>query len=256
MASSALKKNKNDLGQHFNPADDQYFGMPYWAPNGQFWVQWMNRGEDDLIIYNIDLATGAKTSVYEEKQSTWIDLDDNDRVAFLPSSKGFIVRSDKTGWRHLYRYDMNGKLLNAITQGEYTTGDILKLMKGQSWYISMRAKRTRRGGTYTAPAWMGKTITRLSTGNYSYTGMNISPGGKYFITSYSNISTPATTVVMDMKGKVVRETGNMKGTEYDNYALPKKELVRVKSTDVCFNLPGADYLTRLTLTRIKNTRCW
>ncbi|MBS1563015.1 MAG: DPP IV N-terminal domain-containing protein, partial [Bacteroidetes bacterium] len=39
----------------FNAADDQYFGKPYWTASGQFWVQWMNRGQDNLKIYNIDL---------------------------------------------------------------------------------------------------------------------------------------------------------------------------------------------------------
>ena len=54
----------------FNAADDQYFGMPYWAPNGQFWVQWMNRGEDQSDSFTILILLPAiKQLVYEEQQS-------------------------------------------------------------------------------------------------------------------------------------------------------------------------------------------
>ncbi|MEP6746419.1 MAG: DPP IV N-terminal domain-containing protein [Bacteroidota bacterium] len=221
----------------FNPADDQYFGMPYWSPTGQFWVQWMNRAENHLVIYNIDLANGSKTSVYDEKQATWIDLDDNDRVQFLESGKGFILKSDKTGWRHFYLYDMTGKLTNAITQGDYTTGEIFKVdEKAKLIYFAARKENSARWDLYSA-ALDGRTLNRLSTGNYSYAGMNFSPNGKYFITTYSNISTPNTTVVMDIKGKIIRTAATIKGPEFDNYALPKKELVTVKSADGLFDLP-------------------
>jgi len=55
----SMEDNKT-VWADFNATDDQYFGMPYWAPNGQFWVQWMNRAQNNLIIYAVDLATGAK----------------------------------------------------------------------------------------------------------------------------------------------------------------------------------------------------
>ena len=221
----------------FNAADDQYFGMPYWAPNGQFWVQWMNRGEDQLIIYNINLADGGKTPVYDEKQSTWIDLDDNDRVTFLESGKGFILKSDKTGWRHLYLYDMAGRFINAITTGDYTTGEIFRIdEKSKLVYFNARKENSARWDLYSATL-DGKKIIRLSGGNFSFTGMNFSPNGKYFLTTSSNINTPNTTVLIDNNGKIIREVASIKGPEFDNYALPKKELITVPSADGLFNLP-------------------
>jgi len=230
-------ENNSTTWANFNPADDQYFGMPYWAPDGQFWVQWMNRGQDRLVIYNINLQDGRKTSVYEEQQPTWIDLDDNDRVSFLESGKGFILKSDKTGWRHLYLYDMTGRLINAITTGDYTTGEIFRIdEKAKLVYFNARKENSARWDLYNATL-DGKKITRLSGGNYSFTGMNFSPNGKYFITTYSNISTPNTTVLMDNKGKIIREAASTKGPEFDDYALPKKELITVPSADGLFNLP-------------------
>ena len=221
----------------FNAANDQYFGKPYWTPAGQLWVQWMNRGQDNLKIYNIDLASGHKTELYDEKQSTWIDLDDDDRIEFLENSKSFILRSDKTGWRHLYLYDMNGKLLNAITEGQYTVGLIYKIdEKTKQVFFAARKENSARWDLYSA-SFDGKKLTRLSIGDYSYTGMLLSPGNHYFITTYSGINTPSAQVLMDTKGKIIRELSSVKGPGFDNYMLPKKELTRVKSTDGLFDLP-------------------
>ncbi len=230
-------ENTKTVWADFNAADDQYFGKLYWTPSGQLWVQWMNRGQDNLKIYTIDLAGGAKAELYDEKQATWIDLDDDDRIEFLESGKGFILKSDKTGWRHMYLYDMSGKLLNPITQGDFTVGDSYKIdEKAKLVYFKARKENSARWDLYSA-SLDGKKLTRLSTGSYSWNGMAISPNNSYFISTYSNIATPSTQVVMDMKGNIIRESGSIKGASFDAYALPRKELVRVKSDDGLFDLP-------------------
>ena len=93
----------------FNEKNDQYFGTPYWSPTGKLLVQWMNRDQNNLKIYDIDLATGKKKEVYDESQKTWIDLDESDRIEFLPSGKGWVIKSDKDGWENLYLFDSDGK---------------------------------------------------------------------------------------------------------------------------------------------------
>jgi dipeptidyl-peptidase-4 len=221
----------------FNEKDDQYFGTPVWTPTGQLWAVWMNRGQDNLKIYNVDLISGAITEVYDEKQTTWIDLDRGNRIQFLPGNTGFIMRSDKSGWEHYYLYDMKGKLVNQITNGDFSCGAIYKIdEKTKTIYFGARKENSARIDLYSA-SFDGKKMTRLSFGEYSFVGMSISPNNKYFATAYSNISTPTSFAIMDMKGKVVREVANAKGDEFANYALPKKELHRVKSADGLFDLP-------------------
>ncbi|MBI3765426.1 MAG: DPP IV N-terminal domain-containing protein, partial [Ignavibacteriales bacterium] len=93
----------------FNEKDDQYFGTPFWTPKGdELWTQWMNRRQDDVKIYSIDLRTGAKREVYDERQSSWVDWFDD--IHFLKDNKGFIIKSDNDGWAHCYLYSMDGKL--------------------------------------------------------------------------------------------------------------------------------------------------
>jgi len=221
----------------FNPSDDQYFGPPAWSPNGDFWIQWMNRGQDSLIIYKLDPATGAKNQVYAETQKTWIDLDDNNRFEFLPSGKGFMVKSDKDGWENLYLYDLNGKFVNQVTTGSFWGTNIHKIdEKAKQVYLTARKQNSARYDLYRV-GLNGTGLTRLTFGEYSHDDIHLSPGGKYFITSYSNVNTPTTMALVDAKGRILRELGNIKGEQFANYRSPKTEIIRVKSADGLFDLP-------------------
>jgi dipeptidyl-peptidase-4 len=221
----------------FNEKDDQYFGPIIWTPGNKLWVQWMNRGQDNLKIYNVDLSTGAKNELYDEKQSTWVSLDMGSRVQFLPGNNSFLLKSDKTGWLQIYLYDLNGKLLSQPTNGEYTVGEVFKIdEKAKMIWFAARKENSARWDLYSA-SFDGKKLTRLSFGEYSFSGMNISPDNKYFITSYSNTATPTRMALLDMKGNIVRELGDSKGSEFTEYDIPRREIVRVKSADGLFDLP-------------------
>ena len=113
----------------FNEKDDQYFGLPYWMPDGKsLLVQWMNRKQNELKIWQVNPSDGSKKLFLNETQKTWINLDDEGRrITFLANGKGFIYRSDASGYDHLYYYDMSGKLINAITSGNYTVTDVHRI---------------------------------------------------------------------------------------------------------------------------------
>lgn len=230
-------ENGNTAWADFNPKEDQYFGTPVWAPNGQLWVSWMNRGQDQLKVYSVDVNNGAKSLVYEEQQKTWIDLDDTDRFEFLASGKSFILRSDASGWRHLYLHDMTGKRLATLTSGDYTVGEIFRIdEKAKRVYFAARKENSARTDLYSV-GLDGQKMIRHSFGDYSFRGMQIAPDNKSFITSYSNLATQPKMALVDMKGKLIRELGDATGADAGTYALPRKELVRVKSADGLFDLP-------------------
>jgi dipeptidyl-peptidase-4 len=61
----------------FNEKEDQYFGLPYWKPDGStLLVQWMNRLQNELKIWAVAPENGSKKSFLTETQKTWINLDD------------------------------------------------------------------------------------------------------------------------------------------------------------------------------------
>lgn len=228
----------NIIWSNFNENDDQYFGLPYWRPDGKaLWVQWMNRGQDSLIVYEINENNGSKKPVYTEIQKTWISLDDmGKRITFLQDGRHFIIQSDHTGWNMLYLYDMNGQLINPITKGEYTVTEINHIdEKNQIIYFTCRKDNSTCFDLYKIN-FDGKGLQRLTFGNYNHT-VNMSPKGSYFLTTYSNVSTPGKMALMNNRGKIIKEMGDAKGKNFDNYNISKTEIVRVKSEDGLFDLP-------------------
>ncbi|HSN59831.1 MAG TPA: DPP IV N-terminal domain-containing protein, partial [Ferruginibacter sp.] len=229
----------NTTWSDFNEKDDQYFGMPFWKPDGSaLLVQWMNRKQNQLKIWEVNPATGSKTPFYTEEQKTWISLDDNDRIQFLENGKGFILQSDASGWNHLYHYDMNGKLINAITEGKYTVTSLNKVdeKKGIVYFTARSRENTAHADFYKVNL-NGKKLQRLSFGDYTHMISSVSPDGSYFVTNYSNAGTPPRSALVSNTGKIIKELGNSKAAEFENYALAKTEIIRVKSDDGLYDLP-------------------
>ncbi len=220
----------------FNSETDQYFGMPQWTEDAQLWIPWMNRDQDTLIQYAVD-ADGTKKQVYLEHQATWISLKDTDRLNFLPEGQGFIVKSDKDGWENLYLYDKNFRLVNQITKGNYWGTSILKIdLKQKQVYFTARKESTTRFDLYRT-SFDGRSVKRLSRGNYDYRDAEVSPSGKYIIATYSSLTTPPVMVLINNNGKVIREIANSKTKDLDQYFVSKPVLKTVKSADGIFDLP-------------------
>ena len=223
----------------FNEKDDQYFGMPYWKPDeNTLLVQWINRLQNNLIIYEVNPTTGGKKEFYTETQKTWIDLDDNDRIQFLKNGKGFILLSDATGWKHIYYHGMDGKRINAITEGKFTITDVNYVdEKNSIVYFTARSKENSATRDYYKVNLNGKKLQRLTFGNFNHNFINVSPNSEYFITTYGNSSTPNKMTLVNNNGKIIKELGDAKGAEYDNYNVAKTEIIRVKSDDDLYDLP-------------------
>lgn len=220
----------------FNAADDQYFGQPLWTPSAQLWVQWMNRGQNNLKIYNVNAVNGTKTEIYDEKQKTWIDLDEANRVQFLSGDR-FILKSDKDGWENLYLYNANGRLLNAVTSGNFWGTEILRIdEKNKVLYFRARKENSTRFDIYRVNL-DGREVKRLSFGNFTHDQVSVSPMPKYLITTYSNAATPPAMAILDVQGRLIRQVANSKGPDFEGYNLPNTSLVRVKSADSLFDLP-------------------
>jgi dipeptidyl-peptidase-4 len=217
--------------------EDQYFGQPLWTPSGKnIWIQWMNRGQDNYKLFDIDIHTGKKTEIYSETQKTWIDIDKDNRINFLPSGNGAIIISDKSGYSHLYLHSKDGSPVNQITRGDFTVLDIVRIdEKNNTVYFTCFNDNIGCTDFYKV-SFNGKNLQRLSFGGYTHR-ISLSPNAKYFVSVYSNSLTPPVTALYDTKGKFVMELGNSRNEQNEIYEWPKTEFITVKSDDGKYDLP-------------------
>jgi dipeptidyl-peptidase-4 len=221
----------------FNEKDDQYFGTPYWSfDSSNMMVQWVNRGQDNLKFYSVDPLTGKKKEVYDEKQSSWVDLDYSGRIEYLKDNKHYILKTDKSGWAHFYLYTLAGKLVNPITSGKWQVISLLKVDEQHKvLYFTAKKEASTRTDLYRIDL-NGKNLKRLTFGEYNHL-VELSPSGKFFVTTYSNVSTPFKRALVDNTGKIIKELGDSKSADFNQYAFGKTEMITIP-TDDGYNLPA------------------
>lgn len=209
---------------------DQYFGKPFWTPDGKsLWMQWMNRDQNDIRIDAVNPDNGQVKKVYEEKQKTWVDWFDD--LFFLNNDNGFLLISDKSGWRHIYHLDMNGRQKAQLTGGAFTVTDIAAFDKqNEVVYFTARKENSARTDLYRL-RMKGRYINRLTQGEFNNI-VSVSPGFTSFIATASNVNTPLKmTVNNTVEGKELKQLFDAKGADFTKYDFARTEFVRVKTAD-------------------------
>ncbi len=103
---------------------DIYLTRVTWLPGGKrLSYQWMPRSQQTLELRLVDAATLKQRVLVTENSDTWIDL--NDDLRFLPGGKQFIWGSDRSGYHHLYLYNLDGTLAHAISAGNWNLDGVL-----------------------------------------------------------------------------------------------------------------------------------
>ncbi len=85
-------------------------------------VYWMNRHQDDLKLLATNAASGQSKLLYEEKNKYFVEI--NDDWWFLKDGKNFLFTSEMDGYRHLYRYSLDGKTKLQLTKGNFEVTDV------------------------------------------------------------------------------------------------------------------------------------
>ena len=221
----------------FDPSLDQYFGIPFWGPDSEeFFIARMPRLQNTVDLYAVNAADGTKRHVYNETYKTWLNWIDG--VVFTDNGL-YMAREFETGWQQIYFLSYDGKTFRRLTEGPNWSVAIVRVdeKKGDVYFTAKR-DATVRQALYKVDA-MG-VITALTDPAYNATGVSFSPDGKYFVASYSNVTTPTKVAVFPATGKKLREgrvVADLQGPDYDASRYALGQLVYMTTEDG-FRLPG------------------
>src|SRR6266851_4425196 len=70
-------------------------------------IQRLNRAQNTLDLLIGVTATGKTRTALSEQDPNWVNVSDD--LYFLKDGKRFLWSSERTGYRHLYLYDLDGK---------------------------------------------------------------------------------------------------------------------------------------------------
>ncbi len=221
----------------FDPAQDQYFGIPFWGPDSkEFFIARMPRLQNTIDLYAVNATDGSKRHVYNETYKTWLNWFDG--VVFTDRGL-YMAREFETGWQQIYFLSYDGTEFRRLTDGPNWNVAIVRVdeKKGDVYFTAKRdavAKQAlykvdRKG-----------VITALTDPAYNATGVSFSPDGKYFVASYSNFTTPTKIALFPASGKKIRQgavVADLQGPDYDASKYALGELVFMTTEDG-FRLPA------------------
>ena len=208
---------------------DHYVAWPFWLPDSQaLTFQWMNREQDTLIIYQMNLKDGHLQKIYEEKQPSWVEFLEN--LYFFRDGRGFLVHSDQDGWAHLYLYSPQGKLQRRLTQGEWSVTQILLVDETHNRVFFLGRQNPTTESHLFVVNLDGTGLKKLTTTPGSHRVM-VSPQGSYFIDYFSNVNTPSQVNLYDTRGQLIRKLGDSATKILQEYNLPQKKLLTVPTSD-------------------------
>ncbi len=209
--------------------------IPYLYRMGQsnmMAVAVLNRNQNQFKLYSINVKSNINHLLLNENAENYIDPDNLMAIEF--SSKDFTYLSEKSGYRQLYLYNTNGTLKKQLTSGKqdltaYYGRDTLN----QYFYYQSIDGKPYRKAIYRCDA-KGRQ-SKISTGEGTHRA-DFSSDFRYFVDSYSNVSTPTVHTLRQADGKSVRIIE-------DNSALKEKLASIPHAEKEFFETPAADGTT-------------
>ncbi len=171
----------------------------------------LNRRQNQMDIYMANPRSGVCKLAVRETSEKYIKESAYGSLKFYDGQ--FAYLSDRSGYRHLYLYNLGGQLVRQVTTGNYDVTDFYGYdAKTARFYVASREESPLRKAVYSIDK-NGKS-KKLSAA----TGTNdavFSKSMKYFLNVHSSASQPPVTTLCDNTGRTLT-------TLIDNKSLKEK----------------------------------
>lgn len=221
-----------NISKKINIKDKNDFYIPRikWTNNDDLLViEKLNRHQNklELILHNV--RKNKITTILTEKDDAYIEIHDN--LEFISNDNNFIWTSEKSGYNHIYYYDIKGRLLNKITKGNYDIDQFYGYdnLNNKIFYRSSEASPLRRD-IYSIEI-NGKNKTKISQ-KIGFNDAYFSKNFNFLINEYSNANSPYEFDLIDSKGNFIRniiDNERLKN-ELANSKLSKKEFFKFSNS--------------------------
>ena len=211
--SSAVEMN---LG----PTRDAYLPRIAWLPDGRrLAIERLNRRQQSLDLFLANAETGKTRLLLNESDRYWINLSDD--LYFLKDGKHFLWSSERTGFRHLYLYDIEGKEPTQLTHGEWEVTRLNAVDEAtQKVYFTATEKTPLERHLY-AIHLDGSSMERITQQAGTHV-VRFAPGAKSYADCFSNTTTPPQVSVAETSPETNRDTSRPQETTASNTAIEAK----------------------------------
>ena len=209
---------------------EQYLTVITWNPDSKsVFVGVLNRDQNDLKMNQYNASSGSfMKMLFEEKSDKYVEP--QQQLLFFPNSTtDFIWQSQRTGYNHLFHYNIDRGLVAQLTKGDWLVTDILGFneKKKEIFYTSTQVSPMERH-LYKVD-WTSFKTQRLDQGAGMHAGI-LSKDGNHLYDTYSNATTPRSVNLINTNTSKVKNVLTSENP-LKTYQRPEIKNVTLKADD-------------------------
>lgn len=191
----------------------------------------LNRDQNHLTMFLVNAKSTVATSILTEDDKSYIDYRNLDYLQFASDNTSFIYVSERGGYRHAYRYRINGLLDKQLTRGAYDITDVYGYDEKNNLLYYQSAEPSPLQRSIYAVDMKGNK--KLLTEDQGVHNASFAPGFNYFVDYYSSINVPGNVQIRTSKGNLVQTLKQNIDVQnkFEALNLPKKEFFSFTTTE-------------------------
>jgi dipeptidyl-peptidase-4 len=236
-----------------DPNPDVRLGIADVAGAEPAWVDLSRYEGTDILIVNVDWTPDSREVVHQvqDREQTWLDLNladagsgrgrrvlrettkawvsENGNPVWLGSGD-FLWFSERSGFKHLYRYQRDGTLVRQVTSGRWDVRTLYGVDEKNGVLYFAAPERSPLDTDVYRIALDGSGLMRLSRepGTHRAT---FSPTFAHYVDAWSDATTPTQVRLHRADGAEVRVIDANPVPALAEYRLPAPEFVKVPARD-------------------------
>ena len=192
-------------------------------------VYTLNRHQDCLRLYSVNALSATSKLLIEEKVEKYVREEVIGGIQLTDNH--ILMPSDRSGFMHLYLYDMNGRLLRQIDDGNYEVSSVYGYDEstGNTYFASHERGATEQ------QIWVVRKNGKREclTPDAGWHTATFSKNFQYFIHSWSDLNTPAVYSISNARGKTLTTLIDNKALQekLGKYTLGRRELFTLTTSE-------------------------
>lgn len=199
-----------------------------WTPDSKRVVyEVQNREQTWLDLNMANPMTGASETLFREESKTWVN------VTGLPmwlKDGSFVWESERSGWKHLYLYGAEGKLIRPITSGNWEVRTLYGIDEANGFVYFSSNEYSQIGNQAYRIKLDGTGRTRITSGEGAHS-TSFNSNFSLYIDSWSEANTPPQVRLHKSDGTLARVIDENVVEKLKEYKLSRWEFLKVKTSD-------------------------
>jgi dipeptidyl-peptidase-4 len=211
----------------------QYFARMEWIGSDSVVVQRMPRKQNQVDVMLLSATSGRGRIVMSDKDDAYVDVENGDLRWIGEGKRQFLFLSDRSGWRQLYLYGRDGKVVRQLTTDGMDVLGVAGVDEANGYvYVTAAAPTPMERNAYRVKLG-GGPMERVTPqqGTHSF---DVSPDGRYAVDIHSTISAPPVATLYSLPSmsviRVLQDNAPLK-TRLAQVAMRPAQFIKVPMPD-------------------------